>query len=278
MSALIYRHYDQDALDAQYEQRTLVSDVASYMQTWRAQSDKVRSQYDMISDLAYGSGQREHIDLFPVERSAAPLVLFFHGGAWKRLSKDDALFPAPLYLERGVAFAAAGFDLAPNVSLTQQVEQAGQALRWITTHAKRFGIDPRRIFLIGNSSGGHLAGMLMTKEHIVQGALLVSGIYDLEPVQLSARNEYLHLDPASAKTLSPIEHIPSDGAPLVVGWGGQELEEFQRQSSSFADAWEQQGGTVQRVFMAQHNHFDMTTALGQAECPLFETFIQLIER
>ena len=99
MSDLIYRQYDQSALDAQYEQRTLVCDVASYMQTWRETSDKVRSQYDMVSDLAYGTGQRERIDLFPADSTHAPLVLFFHGGAWKRLSKDDALFPAPLYLE-----------------------------------------------------------------------------------------------------------------------------------------------------------------------------------
>mgnify|MGYP002039385315 CR=1 FL=1 len=247
------------------------------MQTWREASNKVRSQYDLVSDLAYGTGQRERIDLFPANRAHAPLVLFFHGGAWRRLSKADALFPAPLYLERGIAFAAAGFDLAPKVSLTKQVEQASQALHWIANNAKRFGIDPRRIFLIGNSSGGHLAGMLMTKEKISRGALLVSGIYDLEPVQLSARNEYLHLDPATAKALSPIEHIPPNGAPLVVGWGGKELEEFKRQSCSFADAWEHRGARVERVFMAEHNHFDMTSSLGQADCPLFEAFIQLIK-
>lgn len=279
MGNTVYRQYDQAALDAQYEQRTLVPDVASYMRGWRDASDEVRRRYDAISEVAYGSGERERIDLFPADRNGAPLVVFLHGGAWRRLSKDDALYPAPLYLERGIAFAAVGFDLVPAVTLARQVEQVGEALKWIRNNARRFGLDAEHFFLIGNSSGGHLAGMLMTEENrgVPRGALLVSGIYDLEPVQLSSRNEYLNLDPATAQALSPVERIPSNGAPLVVGWGGLELDEFQRQSSSFAAAWEQRGGVVERVFMPEKNHFDMTTALGEAGSPLLEPFFQLIE-
>ena len=283
MSTLVYRHYDQAALDAQYEQRSLVPDVSPYFSQWREASDRVKVEYDLMGNLAYGSGERERIDLFPVDGTDSALALFFHGGAWRRLSKDEFLYPAPVFLDHGIAFAVVGFDLVPAVSLAHQVAQARQALAWIRSNAGRFGIDAERIFLIGNSSGGHLAGLLMGVDDnglstAAQGALLVSGIYDLEPVRLSARNDYLNLDPATATQLSPRERIPSDCRPLVVGWGGGELAEFQRQSTDFADSWEERGGQVERIFLPGHNHFDMTTELGRAESPLLEAFIRLVER
>ena len=283
MSTLVYRQYDQDALDAQYEQRTLVPDVASYMRQWREASDHVRAEHDLVAELSYGASERERIDLFPADRVGSALVLFFHGGAWRRLSKQDALFPAPSFLEHGIAFAAAGFDLVPGVSLAHQVAQSRQALAWIRANARRFGVEEERIFLIGNSSGGHLAGMLMGTDDTgeptpVAGGLLVSGIYDLEPVRLSSRNEYLNLDADTAKALSPVERVPSNCRPLIVGWGGRELDEFQRQSAEFATVWEQHDGEIERVFLPTHNHFDMTTEIGRREGPLIEAFIRLIEK
>ena len=106
-------------------------------------------------------------------------------------------------------------------------------------------------------------------------ALLVSGIYDLEPVRLSSRNEYLNLDQGAARDLSPIERIPSVCRPLVIGWGGRELDEFQRQSSTFAAVWEKHGA-VEQVFMAEHNHFDMTSELGRPESSLLQPFIDRV--
>ena len=136
-----------------------------------------------------------------------------------------------------------GFDF-------EEVDDAGEYLPDLDpdrADASRFRIDAKRIFLLGNSSGGHLAGMLMGagEAPLARGALLVSGIYDLEPVRLSSRNEYLQLDPATAR--SPSERMPSGGRPLIVGWGEGELDEFQRQSREFAAAWSESGGAVRTV-------------------------------
>ena len=286
--ALVYGRYDQPALDAQYEQRTLVpaEAVDGYIREWRESSERVRSAYEVIADLDYGAGERESLDFFPAARPDAPLVLFVHGGAWRRLSKDEFSYPAPGFLERGIAYAVAGFDLVPAVTLAEQVDQVRRALAWAHANASRFRIDAKRIYLLGNSSGGHLAGMLMGEGQgvgesqrqtpLARGALLVSGIYDLEPVRLSSRNDYLDLDPASARSLSPIARIPSGGRPLIVGWGERELDEFQRQSREFAAAWAEQGGAVHTVVRPTCNHFDMTTELGQPESPLLQPFVEMI--
>ena len=126
-----------------------------YFSQWRETSDRVKAEYDLVGNLAYGSGERERVDLFPVDGTDCALALFFHGGAWRRLSKDKFLYPAPVFLDHGIAFAAVGFDLVPAVTLAHQVAQARQALAWIRNNAKQFGIDPERIFSSATLPGAH---------------------------------------------------------------------------------------------------------------------------
>ena len=65
-------------------------------------------------------------------------------------------------------------------------------------------------------------------------ALLVSGIYDLLPVRLSARNEYVRLDERLEHEYSPIRHVERHPLPVTVGWAEKEGAEFYRQSQEFA--------------------------------------------
>ncbi|MCP5154155.1 MAG: alpha/beta hydrolase [Ectothiorhodospiraceae bacterium] len=279
----VYRDYDQAALDAQYEQRTLVPDISEYEREWVTGSEAARRWPHIRPDLAYGPGARERVDLYlPSGAGPHPLVVFYHGGAWTRFEKASWSFPAPVFVERGIAFAVAGFHLTPEVRLEVQAEQAASALAWLHRHAAELALDPTRVFAAGHSSGAHLAAMVTTAARGTEplptrGALLVSGIYDLEPVQRSARNGYLHLTPEQARALSPIARIPPRPAPVIVAWGGGELAEFQRQSRTFADAWAEAGGAVTRVPCPEHNHFAITRELARPTGPALAAFLDLIE-
>jgi len=81
--------------------------------------------------------------------------------------------------------------------LDQMVDQVRAAVAWLYRHADQIGGDRNRIFVSGHSSGAHLAAAVATTDwkarfglpqDVVKGALCCSGIYDLEPVRLSARN------------------------------------------------------------------------------------------
>ena len=71
------------------------------------------------------------------------------------------------------------------------------AVAWTIEHAKEFGGDPGRVFVAGNSAGGHLTAMAMTDTRLA-GGLAISGLYDLEPIRLNYLNDKLRLDPAEA--------------------------------------------------------------------------------
>jgi len=275
-----YGPYSQEELDAQYDQGTLVPDLGPYVEYWTAASDEARRDPDWVADVPYGKSDAERLDILPASRPGRPVLINIHGGAWKLLGKRFALFPAPLIHAAGAVFVALGFGLAPQVTLGEMVAQVRRAVAWVHANIARYGGDPDAIVVAGHSSGGHLGGCLLASdwqaphglpEDVVKGAVLVSGLYDLEPVRLSSRNEYLHLAAADVDALSPIRHIPPASAfvpDVTLLWADGDLAEFRRQSAAFAEAWRAAGHPVEARQIADANHFDLSNAFAQAGSPV----------
>jgi len=280
----VYLNYSQAELDAQYDQRTLVPDISTYLQRWTQHSAQARdAAHELRADLRYGDSASETLDLF-VAKQARGLVVFLHGGAWRMLSKAESAYPAPLFLNAGFSFAALDFGLVPTVTLREQVKQCQRALSWLYQHAQRAGAH--HIVVAGHSSGAHLAAMLATtdwgshaniKEPLVHAALLLSGCYDLEPVRLSARNDYLRLNQSDVDDLSPLHHIVSPACPVVLAYGDSELAEFQRQSEQFAQHWSDAGNTSKTWRCKASNHFDMGDVCADPNSDVMQAFLKIAQ-
>lgn len=271
---LVYRGYTQAELDIQYNQGALVPDLAPYMAHWSETSEAARRNYDCTLDITYGQSNREKLDLFRPSNPTGPVVVMIHGGAWRGLSKEQAASSAPPMLEAGAGFVALGFDLIDEVPLGEMVRQVRSGVTWVYHNAAAYGLDPERLYLHGFSSGAHLAANVLSDgwrteaglpENLVKGAVLCSGPYDLEPVVLSARNEYLRLDPAGAETLTPNQFVPVDGPPIIVAWGEAELAEFRRQGAAFAESWRTAGNPVETIELDGVNHFDACLAFAEPD-------------
>lgn len=281
----VFREYTQAELDAQYDQATLVPDISEYHSQWQELSSEAHKLFKVQADLAYGEGARERLDYFEAREPGSPLAVFYHGGAWTRHAKELFGYPALSLIPNGFAFASVEFDLVPQVRLETQVAQAQAAFAWLVNNAERLGHDPTRIFVMGHSSGAHLAAMVITTDWKaklgrptpVAGGVLASGLYDLEPVQLSARNSYLDLTTKQAWTLSPVHRLPSAPCPLVVAWGEAELDEFRRQSRSLATAWRRKDGACNAFELPGANHFDMSLEFCDAEGPLIRALHAVLD-
>jgi arylformamidase len=279
----VYRNYEQQELDAQYDQATLVPDIQAYERAWHKGSDEANERLKVQHDLAYGDSPRQKLDLFvPAGDGPFPVVAYFHGGGWTRHGKEKFAFPAPAFVDDGVAFACIGFDLLPDVTLADIPAQCRRAVDWLADNADELNIDADALFVAGHSSGAHLAALTMTGNGDIappdiKAALLLSGIFDLEPLRLSARNEQLNLDVEQVKALSPIENIPENPCPVVIACGGGDLGEFRRQSHAFAEAWENAGGDARIIEYPNHNHFSMTEELADATGEAMQAFLALID-
>jgi arylformamidase len=138
-------------------------------------------------------------------------------------------------------------------------------------NAKLFGGDPSRIYVSGHSSGGHLAGVVLTTDwpkdfslpvDTVRGGLLCSGMFDLKPVRLSARSKYVAFTDEMEESLSPQRHLEKLNAPVLVAYGTLESPEFQRQSRDFVAAVKAVGKPAELLVGQGYNHFEIIETLS----------------
>lgn len=224
-------------------------------------------------DVRYGAGDRARIDYFPARRVAhgmrAAAVAFFHGGYWHSHDRSEFALIAEPFVHAGVAVALVGYDLAPANPVRAIVAQARLACRWLRAHATELRFDPHALLAAGHSAGAHLAACVLTDpDHVVRGGLLVSGIFDLEPLCRTSFARRLGLTPAEARDLSPLRHaFPPRGDVLVVV-GEQESAQFVYQSRRFAQAWAATRRSSQLAVVPELHHYSIVLALGRKESRL----------
>jgi arylformamidase len=236
-------------------------------------SELTRLRIGQPERVAYGPADIERLDIYRTERDAAPVFIFIHGGAWRSGRSKDFATPAEMFLAAGAHYVVPDFVWVQDVggSLIVLADQVRRAVAWVCDNAELLGSDRDQIYIGGQSSGGHLAAVALTTDwprdfglpvDIIKGGMCISGMYDLTPVRLSARNAYVAFDDATVAALSPIRHLDRLHAPLVVAYGTCETPEFQRQNREFAAAIETARKKVQLLVGENYNHFELPETLG----------------
>ncbi len=163
----VFRDYDQAELDDQYEQRAWVPHADEIIARYAAASEAVKKRLGEPVTFAYGPTAPETLDLYrPAGIERGPLVAFVHGGAWKRQSKREQMFPVETFLGAGAAYASLDFALLPSVTLPEMVGQVCRALQWLREH-----LQPSKLVVCAHSSGSHLAACALTRIDAVDEAL-----------------------------------------------------------------------------------------------------------
>ena len=282
--AKVWLDYTQAELDDQYNQRKLVPDADDYMKRHGELSAKVRASVEFKLDVPYGPSADEKVDIFPARNPGAPFVVYYHGGAWTRWHKDNNSYQAPVYTTAGVTYVPVNFALVPKVTLDELVRQCRAAVAWAWKNARSFGADPDKLYVAGHSSGGHIVGLLAITDwtewglpaDAIKGACSVSGMYDLEPVKLSSRNQYLHLDEGMTARNSAMRQIPSRIPPMIVAYGGGEQIEFRRHSQDWCTELRRRNLPVTELDLPGLHHFQMAEQFGDADSAVMKALFAMI--
>jgi ABC-type amino acid transport substrate-binding protein len=158
-----------------------------------------------------------------------------------------------------------------NGNLLTLATQVRRAVAWVYRNATSFGGDPHQLYVSGVSSGGHLASVVLMTDwqkdfslpiDTVKGGLCASGMYDLYPVSLSARSNYVTFTGEVVEALSARRHVERFAAPVIIAHGTLETPEFQRQSREFAAALKSAGRTATLLVGEGYNHFELHETLG----------------
>jgi arylformamidase len=268
----VFLDYDQAGLDAAYEQSVHAPNMSRVLQRYASMSDTARKRIGNAQRVAYGATAPEQLDLYVCRASNAPVMVFVHGGAWKAGAARNYAFLAEPFLRAGAHVAI--LDFAPvqelGGDLRLMAEQVRRGWHWVASNAAALGGDPARLYLAGHSSGAHLASVcLMTDwrerglaHDCVRGALLSSGVYELQPVALCARNAYMRLNAQVEEEMSAQRHPSKIRAPVIISHGSEESPEFVRQAQDFAQAVRAAGGRAELLRGNDYNHFEILETLG----------------
>jgi arylformamidase len=269
---LVWRDLDQKALDDAYDQDVYAPNRPLIVKRRIAASERARTILGEPQRVPYGPSEYEQIDIFRAPATNAPINIFIHGGAWRRNKGPDYHLQAEPVVRAGahcliadfINVEQAGGDLFP------MYEQVRRAIAWAWRNAKSFGGNRDRFYISAHSSGSHLAACALTRgwreeglpENFCKGALLLSGMYDLEAVRLSKRSSYVSFTDAMVEDLSSQRHLDGLRTPLILAYGSQETPEFQRQTREFFAAVQAMGKPAELIVGEAYNHFELLETLA----------------
>ncbi|HMH18662.1 MAG TPA: alpha/beta hydrolase [Burkholderiales bacterium] len=269
----VWLDLDQKELDDAYTQSVYAPNQPQVTGRFATNSEITRKRLGPPRRYSYGPTPVEGLDVFTARRPDASINIFIHGGAWRAGAAKDYAFLAELFVNAGAHLVIPDFANALELGgdLMPMAEQVRRAVAWAHRNAKEFGGDPNRLYVSGQSSGAHLAGVALLTDwrkefdlpaDAVKGALLCSGMYDLKPVRLSARSSYVKFTDEMEEALSTQRHLGKLNCPVIVAHGTLETPEFQRQSRDFAAALKAAGKPVQFLVAQGYNHFEIVETLA----------------
>ncbi|RMD93645.1 MAG: alpha/beta hydrolase [Alphaproteobacteria bacterium] len=256
-------------LSDDYENARYIPGAGDYPPRWEKAAAAFRARLGSRAelDLCYGGGARQRFDLFRPEAPPRGLVVFVHGGYWRRFDKSSWSHLAAGALAQGFAVAMPSYTLAPQAriaTITREIARAVEAA------AARVPQGP--LVVTGHSAGGHLSARMAcadaalsdTTRARLNRVVPISPLSDLRPLMHTGMNAELNLDPQEAEAESPALSRPRAGVETVVWVGAEERPAFLDQARWLVESWPR---ARLRVAPGRH-HFDVIEALEDAGSPL----------
>ena len=281
---MTWRNMPPEEIEREFNPRVASRNVDERLAAYAATSAVTRARLDCTLDVRYGPGEKETLDIFPADTPNAPVHLFIHGGYWRAMDKSDYSFIAEVFQPAGATTVIINYDLCPAVTLETIVAQTMRSVAWTWRNVAGYGGDPSRLYVSGNSAGGHLTAMALAHDweaeglpaDIIEGAIPITGVFDCEPVPDITVNELVRLDRETARRLSPLRNPPRRAVPVLVAVGGAEPRLWIEMSKNYAALCREHGLECEYMELPGHDHFDISRAVGDPNSPLSRAMLRMM--
>lgn len=225
--------------------------------------------------IAYGEDPRQAIDIYAQpSRRNAPVVVFFHGGAWRTGNRADYAFMGVALARMGFVGVIADYRHFPEAGFPGFVEDAARATAAARAYCPAWGGDPRRVVLFGHSAGAHIAAMValdpqflgavdMTRREIA-GWVGLAGPYDFLPMRDPEVREVFGTAVESPLS-QPITFADGQAAPALLLHGVDDRVVYPSNTINLARRIRERGGEAREAILPRTGHIDILLAFA----PLF---------
>jgi acetyl esterase/lipase len=199
-----------------------------------ARAEAVRELRDLhYYDGADADPKKHKLDLFlPAAEGRFPVLMWIHGGGWCMGDRWLYASVGRRFAEAGIGFAAISYRLSPQVRHPAHVQDCARAFAWLRAHVAEHGGDPERLFVSGQSAGGHLSALLaLDPQYLralevpagaIQGVIPMSGVYAIPALPARTRGPMnmfplaFGSDRDACLQASPVAHVGNLGCPMLV--------------------------------------------------------------
>ena len=228
--------------------------------------------FERRADLAYGTHERQRLDVYtPKDAANRPIIVFWYGGSWEKGRKEQYRFVGAALAEAGYVAVLPDYRLYPEVRFPGFVDDGVQALAWVVSNARELGGDPARIYLAGHSAGAHEAAMVAYDaarlekaglKGVVRGFIGLSGPYALEPDNDTLRT--IFAAPHGFGDWQPARLVKPGAPPALLLHGAADEVVLARHSQVMADSLVAAGVPVTLRLYPERGHRDTVSALAAA--------------
>ncbi len=246
---------------------TLMASTGALAQT------PVTVEKDVIFSRTLGSAVLADI-AYPVDGEDLPVIMYVHGGRWRGGTRvNNAGLQVAQWAGMGFFAMTIDYRLVGASPAPAPYQDTQTAIRWVHAHADEYGIDPDRIYLIGNSSGGHLVALVATLgegpyERVggwedarsdVRAVISAAGPYDLNTLSWGELWTPVEGDIYEARRIaSPIHHIGPGTKPILVVHSDDDRSVPIQQAVDMAAALERAGVQYRFVHYTDRGHMSVT--------------------
>ncbi|MEW5939835.1 MAG: alpha/beta hydrolase [Chloroflexota bacterium] len=248
------------------------------------------------SDESANDPKSLSLDLYRIDQENAPVMIFVHGGAWRRGNKSNVDAKPAGFNGQGFIFVSVNYRLIPEVDVTQEVWDVTRAIAWVHDNIAAYGGDPDKIFLLGHSAGAHLVSLIGTDESYLEAEgmslsdlkgviALDTQAYDLTTVmpnlQYKDRGVYPNTfgnDPEFWKAMSPQLFLAPDKniPPFIVAYTGKQPTRTDY-SINFHAALQDNGIPALLIPAMDKSHGEINDELGLPDDPVTQTIFEWLK-
>ena len=190
-------------------------------------------EVDKITDIDYNENviypnQKDLLDIYIPKKKKFPVIVFFHGGALLRGSKEMGKDIGEKLAKNGVGFVSANYRVSPIAKYPDHLNDAQAAVEWTLKNIESFGGDLKNLYISGHSAGAYLSAVMGLNKNLkihkmtkIRGIILISPFLYVEetaPVRIKKDPKYKSIwgtNPKDWKEASVSQYTEGNNVNLI---------------------------------------------------------------
>jgi len=223
--------------------------------------------------VTFDAARELRLDVYaPKAAVKAPVVVFFYGGSWEFGKRRWYRYVGDALARNGVVVMIPDYRKYPDVQFPKFMQDAARAVAWAREHAREFGGDPQRLFVMGHSAGGQIAALLACDKRYLAdvnlrprdlaGMIGVAGAYAFLPF-VEHEPEIFGDDAQGRYDSQPINFVDGDEPPMLLLQGEDDDEVPPHNAQAMAERAQAMDGTTQLKLYPGVGHSSILLAFAR---------------